>query len=97
MNLFMTFVMYMLLPLALVQSAYRIIDRKAKMTEKLVAKFPVIKEKKIIIQIFGTVGIALVIGLIFSILGIPQEVFFVTVGVIAGFVNGVAMSITYSE
>ena len=67
------------------------------MTEKLVAKFPVIKEKKIIIQIFGTVGIALVIGLIFSILGISQEVFFVTVGVIAGFVNGVAMSITYSE
>ena len=94
---FMIVILYLFLPMGLVQLIYRIIDRKINITKALVVKYPIIKIKKNLIQVFGTVSLVLVIGIVGYIFGIPREIYFVIAGSIAGFVNGVALSITLSE
>ncbi len=97
MEYFMTFVIYLFLPLGIVQLIYRIIDRKTKVTKKLVEKHPIFKEKKIAIQVFATVGVVLAVGLVGMPFGMSRELFFIITGCIVGLVNGVAFSITYLD
>ena len=46
MDTLMTLIFFLILPMAIVQSLYRIIDRKAHFTDKITTKFPIIVEKK---------------------------------------------------
>lgn len=97
MDLFMTFVLYLFLPMGIVQLVYRIIDRKTRLTEKIVAKYPIIKEKKIVIQILGSAVVVLAVGIIGMPFGMTRELFFVITGCLVGFINGVAISITIAQ
>lgn len=83
--------------MSFVSVVYRIIDKNARITRKLVARFPIIKEKKFLIQTFGTLIIVLIVGMLGILFNVPTEICLVIFGGICGFINGVMVSITVNE
>lgn len=82
-------------PMALVQLIYRIIDHSGVKTAKLVERLPVLKEKKLIIQIVLPLMFMLFFGIICVLCSIPAKVFFIVCGAVVGLINGVAVTIMY--
>lgn len=82
-------------PMALVQLIYRIIDHSGSKTAKLVEKLPVLKEKKLIIQIVLPLLFMLFFGIICVLCSIPAKVFFIVCGTVVGLINGIAVTIMY--
>jgi sorbitol-specific phosphotransferase system component IIC len=84
-------------PMAVVQLLYRIIDRKGKLTGKLTARFPFLKEHKFAVQIGGAMGFIVVFGLIAWAAKISLAVYFIVCGAVLGFINGMATTIMYTD
>lgn len=82
-------------PMALVQLIYRIADHNGNKTAKLVKRFPVLKEKKFLIQIAVPLLFMLFFGVICVLCSIPAKVFFVVCGAVVGLINGLAVTIMY--
>ncbi len=90
-------VMWILLPMFAVTFIYRGLDGRLKMTERLVEKYPVLKRKKYTIQIFVPTAIVVIIAGAAVYLGLSREVFFCIAGCIAGFVNGIMVTLTIND
>lgn len=84
-------------PMALTQLLYRLIDHSGKKTKLLTDRFPILKEKKMMFQIFVPVILVLFFGLISIMFRLPVYVFFIVCGVVVGFINGMAVTITYQD
>lgn len=84
-------------PMAVVQLLYRIIDHKGTKTVQLVKKFPVLHERKFLVQIGGAVGFVLIFGVICMLLNVPINVFFIVSGIVIGLINGFSVTLMYNE
>lgn len=84
-------------PMALTQLIYRLIDRSGKKTRQLTERFPVLRKKKFILQMLVPMAFILVFGAISLAVNLPLKVFFITIGVVVGFINGMAITIMYND
>ena len=82
-------------PMALTQLLYRLIDHRGKKTKLLTDRFPILKEKKFLLQIVVPLLIVVLFGGISLVCSIPVHIFFIVCGVLIGFVNGMAVTIMY--
>jgi len=82
-------------PMALVQLIYRIVDHNGNKTAKLVEKLPVLKQKKLLIQIAVPLLFMLFFGVICVLCSIPAKIFFIVCGAVVGLINGIAVTIMY--
>lgn len=94
-------ILYIAIPMGLVQIIYRLIDNKFGKTKAFFDKHPTLKQKRNLIRAIGTLAIILVLGVIYMVLSqffdVPREVFYVAVGALAGFINGITISIAYMD
>lgn len=97
MQMVLTALIFIGCPMAVTQLAYRLVDRKGKRTAKLVEKFPILKQKKFVIQIIIPILFILFLGVIAIICSIPIKVFFIICGAFVGIINGMAVTIMYNE
>lgn len=93
----MAVILFIGAPMALTLLLYRLIDHKGKKTALLTDKFPVLKEKKYLIQMLMPMIFIVLFGIISMVFHIPLKVFFIVVGVFMGFVNGMSVTIMYNE
>lgn len=84
-------------PMALTQLLYRLIDHKGNKTAKLAEKFPVLRTKKFLIQIGGTMGFVILFGVISMLANIPIKIFFIVCGIVVGLVNGMSVTLMYRD
>lgn len=85
------------IPMCFAYFLYRAVDRKGKIADKLLAKFPALINHKFAIQIGGVAGFVLIFGLICILTGIPAMVFYIVSGIITGFLNGLWATIMYND
>lgn len=84
-------------PMALTQLLYRIIDHNGNKTAVLVKKFPILKRRKFIIQIVVPILFMLIFGAVALVCNMPVNVFFIICGAVIGLINGMSITIMYSE
>ena len=84
-------------PMALTQLIYRLVDHSGKKTRKLTDKFPVLKEKKMLIQMIVPMLFIVVMGILGTLFAFPLKISLVVIGVFVGLVNGMAITIMYNE
>ena len=84
-------------PMALTQLIYRLVDHKGNKTRKLTDKFPVLKEKKFIIQMALPIAFIVLVGVISMIFHIPVKISLIIIGIFVGLINGMAITIMYNE
>lgn len=94
-------VLFIAIPMGLVQIVYRLIDNKFGKTKVFFDKHPVLKKNRNLIRAISTLAVIFVIGVIYMILSqfydVPREVFYIAVGALAGFINGITISIAYMD
>ena len=84
-------------PMALTQLIYRLVDHKGNKTRLLTNKFPVLKEKQILIQMVVPMLFLVLFGGISIMFNMPVKIALVIIGVFVGLVNGMAVTIMYNE
>lgn len=94
-------VLFIAIPMGLVQIIYRLIDNKFGKTKAFFDKHPVFKKNRNLIRAISTLAVILVMGVIYMILSqfydVPREVFYIAVGALAGLINGITISIAYMD
>lgn len=84
-------------PMALTQLIYRLVDHSGNKTKILTKKFPVLVEKKFTIQIIFPMVFILVFGALGIAVNMPLKAFFITIGIVVGIINGMAITIMYND
>lgn len=94
-------VLFIAIPMGLVQIIYRLFDNKFNKTKAFCDKHPVLKKNRTFIRVISTIAVILVLGVIYMILSrfynVPREIFYIAVGALAGLINGITISIAYMD
>lgn len=94
-------VLFIAIPMGLVQIIYRLFDNKFNRTKTFCDKHPVLKKNRTFIRAISTIAVILVLGVIYMILSqfynVPREIFYIAVGALAGLINGITISIAYMD
>ena len=97
MDKLITAILFIGIPMAVTQLLYRLFDRKGDKTAKLAERFPVLVERKFLVQIGGAMAFVIVFGLISLVCNLPIKVFFVVCGIVVGLINGMAVTLMYRD
>lgn len=94
-------VIFIAIPMGLVQIFFRIIDNKFRITKYFFDKHPLLIKKRNLFRIIATLSVVLLISVIYYTLSqftdFPIKIFYVTVGALAGLINGISISLTYAN
>ena len=94
-------VLFIAVPMAVVQIIYRLLDNKFDKTKAFCDKHPLLKQSRNFIRAISTLAVILVLGTIYVILSrfydVPREYFYIAAGALAGFINGFTISAAYMD
>ncbi len=93
--------LFIAVPMALVQIIYRTIENRFNITKAFCNKRPVLKEKRNLIRAISTLAVILVFGAGYMVLSqffnVPREAFYIPVGALAGLINGAFITLAYAD
>lgn len=94
-------VLFIAVPMAIVQIIYRLFDNKFNKTKAFCDKHPIFKQSRNFIRAVSTLVVILVLGAIYVVLSqfydVPRECFYIAVGALAGFINGFTITVAYMD
>lgn len=94
-------VLFIAIPMGLVQIIYRLIDNKFGKTKEFFDKHPVFRKNRNLIRAIATLAVIVLLGAVYMILSqfydVPRDVFYIAVGALAGLINGITITVSYSD